>query len=327
MKAGWFLIALSVAAPALTCADSPTTAERDKALRRIETCRQRNEVSSRECKNLSKDAETLQKAYRQGDKTVLLTLLRFTGLNEFYGEALISDPDGFLAAVSHLPEPDQQMFVAAFAGGPFGLARPRFDAIRVTLMQVKESSPNHQLARRCLLALEAENAALLTDYFPPQTFTGRGGEFEVHWFSRELYALEEKPLWRSAPEDEHIYRITVLPAFTGPESVTLAILSDGTGQIQFRAVDRQSQRLSLDKLHTINPQQAADFTSKLNQIQFWQLQTELQQFGCDGADWILEGVENGKYHIVFRWCPGKTPFGEAARKLFELSGHKSNGSC
>jgi hypothetical protein len=331
MKAGWFLIALTVVAFAPACADSPTSAERDKALKGIEACLRRNEVSSRECKNLNKDIETLENVYRQGDKTVLPPLLQFSYLGDFFGEALISDPDGFLTAVSQLSQPNQRAIAAGIAGGggSFGLARSRFDAIRATLKQVTDSSPNYQLARRCLRTLETENAALLVDYFPPQTFTGRAGEFEVHWFSRELYALEEKPLWQSAPEDEHIYRITVLPAFSGPESVTLAVLPDGTGQIRFRTVDPRTNRLSIDKSRAINPQQAADFTAKLSRIEFWQLQTEPPkgQIGCDGAEWILEGVEDGRYHIVLRWCPGKTPFGEAARKLFELSGHRSSGGC
>jgi hypothetical protein len=84
----------------------------------------------------------------------------------------------------------------------------------------------------------------------------------------------------------------------------------------------------VDAAYTISPQQVADFTAALNRIQFWQLPIEISQLGNDGAEWILEGVQDGRYHIVHRWCPGKTPFGEVARNLFDLARHKSSdGDC
>jgi len=327
MRATCFLIAFSVAVSTASHADSSATETRDSALRGIEVCFRRNEVSSRECKNLNKDVETLVALYRQGDKTVLPTLLQFTYLTDFYGEALVSDPDGFLTAVSYLPERGQQAVAAGIAGGMWGLTRARFDGIRATLMKVPDSSSNYQLARACLLTLETENASFLVNYFPAQIFTGRSGDFHVHWFSRELYALGEKPMWTPASGNERTYRITVLPAFRARESVTLTVMPDETGQIKFRTSDAHSHRLNVDSPHAISPQQVADFTAALNRIQFWQLPTEVPPRGFDGAEWILEGVQDGRYHLAHRWCPGKTPFGEAARDLFILVGHKSSGGC
>jgi hypothetical protein len=254
-------------------------------------------------------------------------LLRFTYLCDFFGEALVGDPEGFLSAVSHLPEPDQHAVARGIAGGMLGLLRPRFEAVRATLTAVPDSSPNYQLARTCLLTLETNNASFLVNYFPPQTFTGRTDDFQTRWFSRELYALEEKPLWPPASGSERTYRITVLPAFTVPESATLTVLADGSGQIKFRATDGRHEHLSVESASTISSQQVADFTALLNRVQFWQMPTESRQGGLDGAEWILEGVQDGSYHIVHRWCPGKTPFGEAGRSLFDLAGHKSRGIC
>jgi len=327
MRTTCFLIAFSVAVSTASHADSSATETRDNALRGIEACLRSNEVSSRECKGFNKHCATLVDLYRQGDKTVLPTLLQFPYLTDFYGEALISDPDAFLTAVSHLPEQGQQAAATGLAGGMFGLRQTRFDAIRATLMKVPDSSPIYQLARICLLTLETENASFLVNYFPPQTFTGRGGDFQVHWFSRELYALEEKPMWPPASGNGRTYRITVLPAFSARESVTLAVMPGGTGQIEFRTTDSRGQRLNVDSPHAISPQQVANFTAALNRIQFWQLPTEVSPGGFDGAEWILEGVQDGRYHIVHRWCPGKTPFGEVARNLFDLAGHKSSGGC
>lgn len=327
MRVTYFLIALSVGVSRAALADSPASARRDKALQGIEACLRRNWVPSRECKNFNKDIETLAEVYRQGDKSVLPTLLQFAYLTDFLGEALINDPDAFLTAVSQLPEQNQQKVATRLAGRMFGVTRARFDAIRATLMQVADSSPNYQLARLCLSTLETENASYLVNYFPPQTFTGR---FQVHWFSRELYALGEKPLWPPISDTDRAYRITVLPAFLPPESVALTVMPDGSGQIEFRTTDSQRYRLDSRSTRSIDPQQVADFTAALNLIQFWQLPTECPQRGVaimGGTEWILEGVQDGKYQIVVRTCPGTMPFGEAAQKLFDLSGHKSRGGC
>jgi hypothetical protein len=170
------------------------------------------------CRGLRKNVQTLVDIYRQGDRTVLPVLLRLrlTYLSDFYGEALVGDPDGFLSVASHLSEAEQHGVAIGIAGGMFGLQRPRFEAVRAVLTTVQDLSPNYTLARMCLVTLEAENASSLVNYFPPQTFTGRGGDFKTHWFSRELNGLEEKPLWPPASGNERVYRLTVLPAFSGP---------------------------------------------------------------------------------------------------------------
>ena len=69
--------------------------------------------------------------YRQGDKIVLSTLLKFTYLTHFYGETLVSDPDGFLTAVSQLSEAGQRAVATGIAGRMFGVPRMRFDAVTV----------------------------------------------------------------------------------------------------------------------------------------------------------------------------------------------------
>lgn len=97
-------------------ADSSSTAKRDAALKAINACLQRNEVASRECKNINANVQTAVEVYKQGDKTVLPTLFKFTYLTDFYGEALLADPDGFLTEMNRLPEKDQRAVVSGIAG-------------------------------------------------------------------------------------------------------------------------------------------------------------------------------------------------------------------
>ena len=97
-----FLIVFTFAISTALYASTSVDPKREAALKGIAACLRRNEGSSKECKTLNKDVETLVEVYRLGDRTVLPTLLRFTYLSEFYAETLSADPNGFLAAVSNL---------------------------------------------------------------------------------------------------------------------------------------------------------------------------------------------------------------------------------
>jgi hypothetical protein len=137
---------LAMAASVLSNAASYPTTRRDKALEGIKACEHRN-VSSHRCKHLNQYVQTLVGVYRGGDKSVLPTLLQFTYLTEFYDEALLSDPENFLAAMGHLPAKDQQAVAAGIAGGAFGLRDPiRFSAIREVLRNVPQASPTKATA-------------------------------------------------------------------------------------------------------------------------------------------------------------------------------------
>lgn len=255
--------------------------------------------------------------YRQGDKTVLPALLRITYLTDFYGEAQVSDRDGFLNAVSQLSERDRQGAALGIAGAVNGPSRQQFDALRTNLWKVPHSSPNYQAARLCLLMLERENAAFLVNYPPGRGWRPNSQSRLV--FSRDLYALKEKPLWPPSSSSERTYRVTAFSAFTFPRAVTLTVMPDHTGQIRFRATDAQRQNLSADRTQTISSQEVERLAEALTRIQFWQLPTNTPQLGLDGADFILEGVRQGSYHSVVRWFPGNTPFGTTVRDLFHFT--------
>lgn len=332
-------IALSVVALTasnLSFGQTPLTKKRDKALEGIQACLRRNEVSSRECKHLNQDVETLVEVYRGGDKSVLPTLFRFTYLTDFYDEALLSDPDGFLTAMTHMSSKEQQAVAAGIAGGMTFQLRgvDRFNAIRQLLAKVPETSPTKAVAEVSLKILETKNAALFVNYFPPGTFTSRSGNFQVAWYSSDMYLLGEKPLWPPSAENDNTFRFTYLAAFTGPRDVTLTVLPDGSGRVKMAIVREQPEQGKGDQLSTVPEVRVSDFLKHLERAHFWEMPTESQNRGFDGAEWILEGVHDGKYHIVVRWCPSlyehspeDAAFAEAARFLFQLAGYKYKGSC
>jgi len=321
------LIAILLAVPRASGGDSSLDAQRDAALARIQACLQSNNVASRRCKHMNKDSQTLMDVYHHGDKTVLPTLLRLGYLGDFFREAFLSDPDGFLTTVSQLPEPAQPQAVRSIDDARFGLSRPQFDEIRAALTAIPPSSPNYKIAQRFLRTVETGNASFLVNFFPPSTFRD---DFKVHWFTNEFYALGQKPLWPPPADGTPIYRVTVLPARSAPESVTLTISPDGSGETRFCVTDIDRQSLRADSTRAITAQQVAAFEASVKQAQFWEMSAEPPPslvYGLGGAQWILEGVENGKYHIVDRWCPRQIPFGKLGQDLFDLAGADSRGVC
>jgi hypothetical protein len=327
---------LAVLLSILSYADSSPTVRRDVALKAINACIQRNEVSSRECKKLNASVQTLVEVYKQGDKTVLPTLFRFTYLTDFYGDALLADPEGFLTAMGRLPEMEQKGVAAGIAGGMFGLrTRERFEEIRRLLSKLAESESTKQAAQVCLKTLERKNASFFLTYFPPQTFTSRAADLQVRWFAADMYALGERPIWPPAGA-ETTYRFTYLPAFTGPTVITLTVSSDGEGRIAVKTITGDREITSLDETVVVPPDRTVRFFTLLDHANFWATPTELPTRGLDldGAEWIIEGVQDGKYRTVIRWCPDierrsteEIVFADVGRFLFELAGHKHVGRC
>jgi hypothetical protein len=299
-------------------------------------CLRRNEVSGRQCSHLNQNVQTLVETYRRGDKSVLPMLFQFTYLTDFYDEALLDDPDGFLSAMSTLPAKQQQAVARGIAGAvEFGIRDiDRFTRIRSLLTNIPADWPTKGVADISLKAVEAYNASLFVKYFPPRTFSSRAAGFDIAWYSNDMYQLGETPLWPVSSDNEKTYRLTHLGAFSGPKAVTLRILPDGSGQLTSTELEQSQNQQKEERTSAVTKDQVSSFITRLEQAQFWQLPTESRRLGEDGADWILEGVQDGRYHVVVRWCPGlyehsqeDTAFAAAARLLFEFAGRALSGSC
>jgi len=326
---------LALLVPILSVADSTPSAKRDAALKAINLCIRRNEVSSRECRKLNANVETLVEVYQQGDKSVLPTLFKFPYLTDFYGKALLNDPDGFLTAMSQLQQRDQKAVADGIAGGMFGLrSKERFEAIRSLLRGIPDVAPIKATSQLCLNTLERTNARFFQTYFPPQTFTSRSADFQVRWYSAEMYALGEGPLWPPSTGSEPTYRLTYIPAFTGPTVVTLTVLPDGKGRVAIKTLDANREATKVDETVSTTRDQVDQFLTLLDEAHFWTTPTELPRAGLDGAEWIMEAAKDGQYRTVVRWCPDierksteEIPFANAGRLLFEIAGHKRSGGC
>jgi hypothetical protein len=58
-----------------------------------------------------------------------------------------------------------------------------------------------------------------------------------------------------------------------------------------------------NRTFTLDHAQTNRFLEQVARSKFWTLPPVLEDCGVDGAQWIVEGVRDGTYHIVDRWSP------------------------
>jgi len=147
-------------------------------------------------------------------------------------------------------------------------------------------------------------------FVPKSEFKISGVEsavFHVNWYAENLEALEELILSDSL--SLKVYRFTWLRTFDNPiviglknnnDSITLYWkVCDGKGGYEpGKIIENKSKELNLNEWK--------DIVSNINSIDFWNLPSIKSEIsGTDGAQWILEGKELGRYHVIDRWSGGE----------------------
>ena len=142
------------------------------------------------------------------------------------------------------------------------------------------------------------------------------------WYSQQLFALREPVIFYEQTQNE-IYRFTWLRSFHHPIAIRIERHADkyflfwkmGSG-----AGGYSPGKLTVDKQISIDKAIWDEFKKWLEQSDFWNMQTNVRVFGADGAEWILEGKTNEKYHFVTRWSPKKeSNYYQCCNMLIELT--------
>jgi len=128
----------------------------------------------------------------------------------------------------------------------------------------------------------------------------------------------------SKDKSAHVYRFLWLRTFDHPISVRVEVFRDGTGSVLTKILSGQGGyepgRLKSVKRRKLKRNDVEYLLARLDELEFWQLpsiEVEPNEIRLDGAQWILEGVREGKYHVVDRWSP-ETPRGKAFGLMFLL---------
>lgn len=282
---------------------------------------------------LKKDGESLLYTYKAGDRSVLASLMRVNALSvgvrgldtQFFTQAMQDDLDGFLSALSSTTDAKNAWLNSAVVGSACdcpGITRRPFKELRWMLKSVPQESVVYSLAKQCREDLEDTNATLIFTYFPPNTFQTPGGDFMVQWYSSVLYALAEKPLWPADPKSA-AYRFIWMRSFHDQVSITMDVQPGGSGQLRLQVLGRIPRKLE-SRTESLSKAQVQGVLALIEKAEFWKMETEGGPHGNDGAEWVLEGVQAGQYHIVTRWDARTTVFGKALLEMLRLSNYKTD---
>ena len=183
-------------------------------------------------------------------------------------------------------------------------------------------------------ASSASGPAEAPDYFPPGAFEPAADDdaFVVAWYSKHLRALREPSVAALAGTQGHAYRFLWLRTFDAPIAVRIDVAPDGSGTLTVKVTSGRGGyepgTLVTDQRRAMPRAEVRQFLSRLNTARFWTLPTrepEIEEDGsitvkADGAQWILEGVRRGRYHVVDRLGPEPGAYREAALWLVRRAG-------
>jgi hypothetical protein len=154
-------------------------------------------------------------------------------------------------------------------------------------------------------------ATCAAQFFPKNSLDERKDDFKAKWYSHQLQALNEPSLWemKSSPST-HAFRFLWLRTFHHPIAVRIELKPDGTGILTTKVANGAGGyspgTLTQDKSRTLAKAEVDAFLVKVEKSGFWAAPNPVNdQEGTDGSQWIIEGVRNGKYHVVDRWSPSK----------------------
>jgi hypothetical protein len=164
-----------------------------------------------------------------------------------------------------------------------------------------------------------------TFYYPGGIYSN----FVISWYTKHLKAMKEPSLWADSNKPEwQSYRFLWLRTFHHPIAIRLNVKNDGTGELISKVTSGaggyEPGELIIDRTTSLSPSQVSIFLKALDKADFWNMPSKGGKMGNDGAQWIIEGVKNEKYHLVDRWSPKNNTFRDAAIALTRLSNLKDN---
>jgi hypothetical protein len=172
-----------------------------------------------------------------------------------------------------------------------------------------------------------------TAFFPPRAFVLENppsyqndiSGLLADGYSDALGRMNEPSLWKASQNDRKLtaYRLLWLPTWGRPVAVRIEtaggratlhmVQLDGDGGYDLGKIDT-TKRMSLRR---------TDWERLVRRVRtagFWDMPSRIDRLGADGEELIVEGVTDGRYHVVDRWTPEAGAYRELCRTLLDLSG-------
>jgi hypothetical protein len=162
-------------------------------------------------------------------------------------------------------------------------------------------------------------------YFPASAPDSKDGvsEYCQRWYSRHLLAMQEPAVfgWNKQPgnAETEVFRFLWLRSFHHPVAVRVQKEADGTIRLVTKMLDGKGGyapgKLQVNTTKKLTDKEWSSLTKQIDDCKFWSMPTkEKQSFVneqgltvgwtmSDGAQWILEGTQGDKYHVVDRQSP------------------------
>lgn len=128
--------------------------------------------------------------------------------------------------------------------------------------------------------------------------------FSRIWYSKHLRAMQE-PVLKDVRNTE-IYRFTYLRTSYAPIAIRIYKEGDDARIIWKTSNGRggyEPGQLNVNRSKKLSKRQWQKFQEMLQTLDYWEMPTNDNRMGFDGAHWILEGVSGNRYHVVDRWSP------------------------
>jgi hypothetical protein len=167
-----------------------------------------------------------------------------------------------------------------------------------------------------MLLLVCPATANQVSYFPPGILGEKPelSRFKEQWYSKELQLLREPSLWElSKTQKSESYRFLWLRSFHPGIAIRIDLKADGSSIATIKIDNEKGKgeptKLVKNKVIRLTEDQTQFFLDRVSDAQFWSLPTldKTEPIHVDGAQWIIEGVKNGKYLILDRWSPKAGP--------------------
>jgi len=152
----------------------------------------------------------------------------------------------------------------------------------------------------------------------------------IEWYSEYLFVMKEPSL---LPPDNcaiETYRFLWLRTFHAPIAIRVWT-ANGQHFLVAKQLSGQggydTGRMVINRIRRLSPEEWDRVKNLLSELSFWDLPTDPAatpnpdgsiNVGADGAQWILEGLRDGKYHVTDRWS-AKEKYRAACLYFLELS--------
>lgn len=166
-------------------------------------------------------------------------------------------------------------------------------------------------------------------YFPKNIFDKRDrlDDFVNDWYETHLKAMDEKPLITNDNAGSEIYRFLWLRSFHHPVSIRVEINVNGP-MLHFKELGGAGGYEPGKPIKNISKKitqtEWCGFINKLKIARYWTMFPMHKTQGLDGAEWVLEGVKDGRYHLVSRWSPNNGNYRNACIYLLHLAGYDTS---